>query len=259
MKKITLLILSLLCYSTAQAGSVAGTGGASEVTQLLNYSELYSQTNTVMSSLQTQMTQLEKMRRQVMAGGPIQNFLTTKTLFSNLVSTVKRAQGIGYDAQTMAGRFSALYPDFNQKSGTNFFTQYAAMNKDLNGMLKSAMSTANLHVNNFSNDAVTAQTLEDKVATANTSESQIAAISAGNEIALTTFQQMAQMKQMQVVQNAAQTSYMAQQQQDDQATKAAAEISKPAVGQELSCHSTSTGCTAEDMKKATGYIPSSVN
>ncbi len=208
--KITFLILSLICSFTAQAGSVAGTGGATEISQLLNYGELYNQTNLAISTLQTQMTQLDSLRRQVMAGGPIHNFSATKALFSNVVSTVKQAQGIGYDAQTMAGRFSSLYPDFNQRSGTNYFQQYGAWSKDLNGMLKASMGTANLHVSNFANDAVTAQTLQEKVAAANTSESQIAVTTAASEVALGTYGELQQMRQAMVVQNAAQTAYMAQ-------------------------------------------------
>lgn len=253
--KITFLILSLICSFSSQAGSVAGFGGSTEITQYLNFGELYNQTNTVMSSLTTQMTQLENMRKQVMAGGPIHDFVATKALFTNVVDTVKQAQGIGYDAQTMAGRFSSLYPDFNQKSGTNYFQQYGDWSKDLNGMLKASMGAANLHVNNFANDATTNKTLQEKVATANTSESQVAVISAGNEVALGTYQEMQQLRQMQVVQNAAQSSYLAKQQQQDQASNDAADKSKPKIGQELTCHNTPQGCSAADMKQASGYIP----
>lgn len=208
MKK-TLLVLSLLISVPAHAGTV--TGGASEWTQILNYGELYNQTNQSMSQLQTQMNQLANLKKQVMAGGAIQDFASTKQLFGNVVSTVKQAQGIGYDSQVMAGRFSSLYPDFNAKTGTDFFTQYGNWSKDLNGLLKASMGTANLHVSNFTNDATTSQTLQDKVRSANTAESQVAVINAGNEVALGTYQELQQMRQMQAVQNAAQTSFLAKQ------------------------------------------------
>ena len=78
-------------------------------------------------------------------------------------------------------------------------------------MLKVAMGTSNLHIQNFVNDAATAQTLQSKVASANTSASQIAVTTAASEVALGTYQEMQQMKQMQSVQNAAQISFMAKQ------------------------------------------------
>ncbi|MDP1872062.1 MAG: hypothetical protein Q8K61_10615 [Gallionella sp.] len=243
MNKIIFFIFSLICSTTTQAGSVA-TGGASEITQILNYGELYNQTNTVMSSLQTQMTQLDNMRKQVMAGGAIQNFAATKALFNSVVGTVKQAQGIGYDAQTMAGRFSSLYPDFNQKSGTNYFQQYGAWSKDLNGMLKASMGTANLHVSNFANDAVTAQTLQDKVAAANTSESQIAVTTAASEVALGTYQEMQQMRQMQVVQNAAQSSYLAKQNSEADAKTASDQKISIDLKTNPACY---PHCTAGDL------------
>lgn len=210
MKKITFLIFSIAFASSAQAGG-ATTGGSSEYTQYLNYGELYNQTNQSMSQLTTQMSQLDNLRKQVAAGGAIQDFSANKQLFSNVVGTVQQAQGIGYSAQVMAGRFSSMYPDFNQKTGTNYFQQYGAWSKDLNGLLKASMGTANLHAGNFANDQVTNQTLQDKVRSANTQESQIAVINAGNEVALGTYQEMQQLRQMQVVQNAAQTSYLSKQ------------------------------------------------
>lgn len=250
MKK-TLLILSLLVALPAQAGSVAGTGGALETTQYLNYGELFVQTNTVMSSLQTQMNQLDNLKKQVMAGGAIQDFSSTKQLFGNVVSTVKQAQGIGYDSQVMAGRFSSLYPDFNAKTGTDFFTQYGNWSKDLNGLLKASMGTANLHVNNFANDATTSQTLQDKVRSANTQESQVAVINAGNEVALGTYQELQQMRQMQAVQNAAQSSYLAKQnsetdQKEKDAQMSAKNYGGPACSQFNSDGTfvTPGGCTA---------------
>jgi len=213
--RILLCIILIVASGFAQAGSVAGTGGGTEVTQLLNYAELYNQTNQSLSQLQTQMSQLANLKKQVMAGGAIQDFASSKQLFSNVVSTVKQAQGIGYDSQVMAGRFSSLYPDFNAKTGTNYFAQYGGWSKDLNGMLKASMGTANLHVSNFANDATTSQTLQDKVRSANTAESQVAVINAGNEVALGTYQELQQMRQMQAVQNAAQTSYLAKQNSED--------------------------------------------
>lgn len=223
MKKY-LILFFLLFTSTAQAGSVAGTGGALETTQYLNYGELYATTNTVMSQLQTQISQLDSMRKMVEAGGTIHDFAKAKQLFSDVVSTVRQAQGIGYDSQVMAGRFSTLYPDFNSRTGTNFFNDYGRWSADLNGMLKASLGTSNLHIGNFANDEETNRTLQNKVATANTSQSQIAVTTAASEISLATFQEMQQLRQMQAVQNAAQTSYLAK--QEAEADKKTADAKK---------------------------------
>lgn len=104
-----------------------------------------------------------------------------------------------------------MYPDFNARSGTNFFNDYGKWSKDLNGILKAAMGTANLHVGNFASDAATADTLQKKVKEANTHESMVDVTNAGNEVALGTYREMQQLRQMQSVQNAAQISFMAAQ------------------------------------------------
>ena len=249
MKKTLLIIIFIATPLTARAGSVAGFGGGTEITQLLNYGELYNQTNTIMTQLETQMSQLENMKKQVMAGGAIQNFTASKQLFSNVVGTVKQAQGIGYDSQVMAGRFSSLYPDFNAKTGTDFFTQYGNWSKDLNGLLKASMGTANLHVSNFANDAATSQTLQDKVRSANTQESQVAVINAGNEVALGTYQELQQMRQMQAVQNAAQTSYLAKQEAEANKKVSDSQQLIPTTDNILPCFKTAAGCTVKQMSQ----------
>lgn len=250
MKTSLAFLLSISLIGSAQAGSVGTVNAASETTQYLNYGELYSQTNTVMSQLQTQISQLDTLRQQVEAGGAINDFASSKKLFGDVVNTVKQAQGIGYDSTVMAGRFSGLYPDFNARTGTNFFSDYGRWSQDLNGLLKAAMGTSNLHVQNFANDAETNRTLQAKVATANTSQSQIAVATAATEVAVGTYQEMQQLRQMQAVQNSAMVSYMAKQTAETDARTADAQRLTVDTSNRSACLKTKT-CTIQQLVQET--------
>lgn len=231
MKK-TLLILSLLIALPAQAGSVAGTGGSLETTQYLNYGELFVQTNTVMSSLQTQMQQLSNLQQQV-ASGQILNWGQAKQVISNVASTINQAKGIGYDSQVMAGRWSSLYPDFNTRSGSNYMQQYGNWSKETNNAIKTALTVNGLQVKDYQTDAATRASLEQLSNDANGSQSQIAAVNATNQIAMGQYDEMQKLRQIQVAQNGAMLTYMQGQQQASD-TKAAQDdtlrkmFSKPA-------------------------------
>lgn len=215
MKK-TLLILSLLHALPAQAGAVAG--GASEWTQVLNYSELYNQTNQSMSQLQTQISQLANLQQQVSAGR-ILDWGQAKQLIAATAGTIRQSQTVGYDSAGMAARWSLLYPDFNNRSGTNYLKQYAGWSKETNSAIKTALTANGQQVQNFQNDEATRSSLESLSAEANGSQSQIAAVNATNQIAMGQYDEMQKLRQIQVAQNGAMLTYMqGQQQAADQKT-----------------------------------------
>lgn len=248
MKKLTFLLCLIFLTGSgyAVAGSVAGTGGSTEVTQYLNYGELYSQTDQLITSVNTQMQQLENMRKQVMSLGIIRDFTAARKLFNDVNSTVQQVKSLGYNSQVMASRFSQLYPDFNAKTGTDFFKQYTDWSRDVNSSLKGALQVANLQAGNFANDAAASDTIRKMVSSANTSESQIAAISAGNNVALAMHDELQQMRQMQVVQNAAQTSYLAAQNQQEDKKVGDSKYLENTISNVPACTKTTTGCTQQD-------------
>lgn len=219
MKKTFLFILLLIVTFSplAHAGAVAG--GASEWTQILNYSELYNQTNQSMSQLQTQISQLANLQQQVSAGR-ILDWGQAKQLIAATAGTIRQSQSIGYDAAGMAARWSLLYPDFNNRSGTNYLKQYAGWSKETNSAIKIALTANGQQVQNFQNDEVTRASLERLSAEANGSQSQIAAVNATNQIAMGQYDEMQKLRQIQVSQNGAMLTYMQGQQQASD-TKAA--------------------------------------
>lgn len=231
-------LLFVLCFfflSTtlpAQAGSVGTVNAASETTQYLNYGELYNQTNQSMSQLQTQMSQLTSLQQQVAAGRTL-DWSMAKTVIADVASTVRASQGIGYDSQVMAARWSSLYPDFNKRSGTDYIKQYANWSKESNSAIKTGLAANGQQVGNFQSDAATRAQLETLSNEANGSKSQVDAINATNNIALGQYDEMHKLRQLQTAQNGAMLTYM-QGQQQVQDTKAAQDdtlnlmFSKPA-------------------------------
>lgn len=217
MKKTLFLIFFLASPLQAHAGAVAG--GASEWTQLLNYSELYNQTNQSMSQLQTQISQLSTLKQQVSAGR-ILDWVQAKQLIAATAGTIRQSQSIGYDAAVMAARWGNLYPDFNSRSGTNYLQQYSAWSKESNNAIKTALTVNGQQVQNYQNDQATRASLEQLSADANGSQSQIAAVNATNQIAMGQYDEMQKLRQIQVAQNGAMLTYMQGQQQASD-TKAA--------------------------------------
>lgn len=211
-KTIPLILLSIAFASSAQAGSIGTVNAASETTQYLNYGELYSQTNTVMSQLQTQMEQLANLQRQVTAGSSL-DWTAAKTVIANVAKTVRASQAIGYDGEVMARRWDLLYPDFKTRTGTDFIKQYANWSKESNKAIKTALTVNGLQAADVETDAATRAYLESNVKSANASQSHVAAINATSQIALGQYDELQKLRQIQMAQNQAQLTYMQGQQQ----------------------------------------------
>ena len=126
-----------------------------------------------------------------------------------------------------------MYPDFNNRSGTNYLQQYASWSKESNNAIKTALTVNGQQVQNYQNDQATRATLEQLSSDANGSQSQIAAVNATNQIAMGQYDEMQKLRQIQVAQNGAMLTYMQGQQQASD-TKAAQDdtlrkmFSKPA-------------------------------
>lgn len=226
------LLFFLLLIAAAPVRSASMVAGALEPTQYLNYGELYSQTNQSMSQLQTQISQLTSLRQQVAAGRTL-DWSMAKTVITDVANTVRASQGIGYDSQVMAARWSGLYPDFNKRSGTDYIKQYSNWSKESNNAIKTGLAVNGQQVGNFQSDAATRAQLETLSNEANGSKSQVDAINATNNIALGQYDEMHKLRQLQTAQNGAMLTYM-QGNQQVQDTKAAQDdtlnkmFSKPA-------------------------------
>lgn len=208
------MVCLVMMMGAARAGSVAGFGGGTEVTQLLNFGELVYQTETQYEQWVLQYERIKQLKIQMEKGINVP-FGQIKQMVSNVSGLVHSSQALGYNSQLGAAKWDSLYPDFNHRTGTNYFEQYKNWSKNSGNAIKTAMEVNGFYSDptQFATEEKTRETLEQVVNEANTSGSTIAVVNAANQIALSQVDETKKLRQIQTAQNVAQTTYLQQQQQ----------------------------------------------
>jgi P-type conjugative transfer protein TrbJ len=199
--------------TAAQAGSVAGNGGATEVTQTLNNYELVTQSAQMYTQVQQslQQVQMEQQQLQNLIAAPQQLWGQAQQDLGNLVQLVSKTQAIAYSAGNIDQQFKQSFPGYAASAGsTNYGQQYSSwIQKSLDG-LNTALQAAGLNTSQFA----TEQSAMDQIQNLSAgSPGSLQAVQAGNMIASQTVQQLQKMRQLLANQTMAQTNYLATQQQ----------------------------------------------
>lgn len=196
-KKLVLaLSLSMGLSNLAYAG--AATGGATEVTQILNNVELVQQVMTTKKQLDTMVTNLKKLGSFVNNGQALIDDLR------QLNSIIQYGQALAYNAQNLSEEFNKRYQDFEQfaaqqaANGGQYDVsaakdRYQKWSRENLDSVHSALRAANLQSKYFQNDAQTIKEIERKAQTA-AGRDQL--LQAGVEIAAQQAQQMVQLRQL---------------------------------------------------------------
>lgn len=198
MKKITLIALCCLSIYPPVVYAGAATGGATEVTQILNNIELVQQVITTKEQLETMITNLKKLQDFVNNGAGLIDAL------KELNNIVQYGQALAYNAANLSSEFNNRFKDFEQfaskisADGGKYDLQYskdryqkwARQNLD---NVHSALRAANLQSKYFQSDAQTIKEIERK---AQTAQGRDQLLQAGIEIAAQQAQQMVQLRQL---------------------------------------------------------------
>lgn len=220
------LILVLAGAGRARAGSVGGFGGATEVTQLLNHTELIMQYEKQVQIELNQVTMIENQLHQYE-----EMLLNTATLPSQVAGIWQGAMGdltalqqaVG-QGQALAYTFSNIDQAFAQKfqgythfcntnmTGANYQTQYSQWSQETNDTCRSALDSAHLQYQDFATEQGTTKALEQASQSAT---GRLQAIQAGNEIAGQMVDQMQKLRMLTMNQIDMQGQYMAKQQSEE--------------------------------------------
>ena len=207
---ITVMFVSV-SVSPVQAGSVAGNGGATEVTQILNNVQLVQQGATMLQEVNNtlQMVQMEQAQLKNLINAPAQLWGQAQQDLIQLANAVQNTTAITYAAGTIDQKFKAAFPGFATSAGaTNFGSQYKALiGKGLDG-LQSALASAGLNVSQFDSERSAIQQIQGISAG---SQGSLQAIQAGNMIASQTIDQLQKLRQMLALQTQAQSNFLAAQ------------------------------------------------
>lgn len=198
--------LMMVVSGNASGSSVAG---ALEVTQWLNFAELASQTDTAYEQWRLQYDRMDKLKKQ-MEKGATPSLGTLKRAASDISGMVSQSGSIGYSTSALTSKWDQLYPDFGKLTNTDFSGQYKKWSAESKLSIQTALMANGLQAEKFNSEAAVLAQLESAANDANSKQSTVALVNAGNSIALAQVEEMRKLRQIQMAQNVAQTTYMEQ-------------------------------------------------
>lgn len=205
MKKLIATIFAVLTIGSAQAGSVAGTGGSTEFTQILNNFELIGQVINSTVQIQNEIAMIQQMAVQAKRltsgqwGTVVNDLLRLKNNFT-------QGQQISYVAGNQDALFKQMYPSYSPTQNySQLQSQWSQAQRD---SVQNSMSAAGMTVNSVQSDADLLTQLQQ---TSQNADGQMAAIQAGNQMSGMVAQQLLQLRSLTATQMQTQASFQAAQ------------------------------------------------
>lgn len=238
MKTKSLILAALLgaMPMSLSAGSVAGTGGATEVTQILNNTELVAQYNKMVQQYQTQLqsltnhiqqTQMMVQNIQMLPAAQWQRFTNDLLALKNIV---QQGQAVSFAAANLDTQFAAMYKGYaNYQTSaaqslnprtTSFTQQYQNLNTSTRDNVNGALKALNTQMNALASDDATMALLK---AQSNSADGQLKAIQAANEIALHQTDTLKKLQYTLMTQASTQAQWIGAQNDKDTAQRALSE------------------------------------
>ncbi|TDQ37771.1 P-type conjugative transfer protein TrbJ [Tepidicella xavieri] len=200
------------------AGSVAGFGGATEITQLANNVELV---NLYLQQVQSYATQLQQYQNMIQntLNIPAQVWGAVEADLMSVANIVKQGQALAYSATNIASQFENTFKGFTF-TGTDFKKEYRDLSRKTLDTLKGALMAANMQSDQFANEEMTLKQLRTMSQSAT---GQMQAIQVGVQIAEQQVQQLQKLRQLMMAQLSQQNTYLAAQEQKEATRKVAAD------------------------------------
>lgn len=206
------ILLTLLLGSNATlAGSVAGTGGSTEITQILNNVQLAESYAQQVQQYQNQLMQYETMVRNL-ASNPAGVIAPD---LSRMASNASRVTAMGQDISSSMARVDSNFANtFKSPVAASYATKFSLWTDTSNNALKSSMLNAGLQREQFKDDASALQGLTSSVAS---SQGNLAALQALGSLNAAQVQESMKLRDLISQQQVAQNTYLAAQSSKDQA------------------------------------------
>lgn len=205
----TLLALAIFAAVPAFAGSVAGTGGATEVTQILNNIEMINQT--------AQQVKMVEIQLQQALTNPNTPWSQTVQALTTLRDAVQQGQAIGYSLASVENSFKNTYRGYGQTSG-NLLNDFIRWNTTTRDSISGALRAAGATVDQVKSESDMIDRLRMMGQSA---QGQMQAAQVGNAISIEMIQQLRQLRQLNAAQMQAHSNYLATQNEQQGADKAA--------------------------------------
>lgn len=213
MFRADLFTLLLLLPGGAAAGSVAGTGGATEITQLANNTQLlasyveqaqqtvhqFNQYQAMLKNLQTLVpsNRVDDAAKKLWADNSMND------TFRNMYRISTGGQRVAYSLSNMDQQFRALHPGYGNFDGFDFRSAYRDWSNTTREVNMGSLRMAAVQADDLQSERDLMVELSGASATA---EGQLQAVQAGNQIGVATISQLQKLRQLQMAQLQAQNT-----------------------------------------------------
>lgn len=210
-RTVAAALVAAIFTQSAQAGSVAGFGGSTEITQILNNVELIQQAAMMYQQVQNTIQQVKYMEQQLqnLVKAPQMVWGQAQADLQQLSQLVAKGQALGYALGNIDQQFADKYPSYNGVALKNNF-QGASKTWTQTSLdsLKSALSAAGMQSNQFATEQMAMDSIQN---IASSAPGQLQATQAGVMVAGQQVQQLQKLRQLFMAQMQAQNAVLAQQ------------------------------------------------
>ncbi|WP_263770117.1 hypothetical protein [Propionivibrio soli] len=206
----TAVAILWLANSTAFAGGGMG-GGATEVTQIINMTQLIMSYAQQVEQYAVELKQYETMTRNLMENpaGVLAPDLT------RMASNASRIMAVGKDIASSMARVDANFAStFNNPTAASFGAKFAQWTDASNDALRASLRNAGLQREQFKDDNAALQAMTQSVAQ---SQGNLAALQALGSLNAAQIQESMKLRDLVSQQQVAQNTYLAAQNAKDQA------------------------------------------
>lgn len=219
MKKLLITTLAGSICIGANAGTVAGNGGSTEVTQIMNNVELIQQSAQMYQQVQNTIQQITMMQNQLknLIAAPQMVWGQVQADLSQLTQLVAQGQALGYSLQNIDTAFSTKYKGYTASLKGDYSNQAKDWTRTSLDSLKSALQAAGMQSSQFATEQSAMDAIQNITAG---SPGALQAAQAGVMVAGQQVQQLQKLRQLFMAQMQAQNAYLAKQEQQDSADQA---------------------------------------
>ena len=209
------VMVAILAPARTWAGSVAGVGPATELTQIMNNVQLVHQYAQQVQQYATQLQQYQNMITNTI-NIPAQIWGQVQLDLNGLASVARQGQALAYSMANIDTQFKATFKGYHVPA--NYPAEYQTWSRTTLDSLKNALEAAGLQSQQFATEEGVLRQLR---AMSQGAGGQMQAIQVGSQIAEQQVQQLQKLRQLVMLQLQSQNTYLAAQENKDATTKAA--------------------------------------
>ena len=219
-RKILFLAMLAMLAATrpAMAGTVAGTGGSTEYTQILNNLQLANQYTQQVQQYSTQLLQYQAQMQNLMRNPTSLLGADTSKLLNGIGTIMQAGASIGGTMARIDGNFSQKFQSPLAGTFSQNFKNWTTTSTDTLG---ASLRSAGMHRDQFASDTDALTALFNK---SQQSDGTVAAVQQLSAINAMQIQQTQKLQDLIATQNIAMSTYMASQNTKDQARQDASTV-----------------------------------